>query len=132
MVYLLDSNVLIALANTDHTAHALAVRWFARTKPKFATCPITQGALIRFYFRVVERPSLASAKRLLESFTAAKGHVFWPDSIPYADIEGRALIGHRQVTDAYLVSLAEANNGRLATMDAALLALYPGQCAAVA
>ncbi len=34
-------------------------------------------------------------------------------------------MGHRQVTDAYLASLARAHSGRLATMDRGLAALHP-------
>jgi predicted nucleic acid-binding protein len=47
-------------------------------------------------------------------------HHFWADSISVIDalknIEGR-LTGHRQVTDAYLVSLAVHHRGKLATLD---------------
>jgi predicted nucleic acid-binding protein len=34
------------------------------------------------------------------------------------------VIGHRQVTDAYLAQLARANHGRLATFDRGLAALH--------
>ena len=45
-VYLLDANVLIALTTPEHTLNNRAAAWF-RAGHKFATCPITQGALIR-------------------------------------------------------------------------------------
>lgn len=45
---------------------------------------------------------------------------FWPDSLPYDDVPFKGVIGHRQVTDAYLAQLARANNGRLATFDKGL------------
>ncbi len=44
-VFLLDANVLIALATPDHALNTRAAAWF-RKGYTFATCPITQGALI--------------------------------------------------------------------------------------
>ncbi len=49
-VYLLDSNVLIALATPEHSLNARAAAWFLKGH-RFATCPITQGALFRFHLR---------------------------------------------------------------------------------
>jgi len=46
-VYLLDANVLIALATPEHSLNARAAAWFRKGR-RFATCPITQGALFRF------------------------------------------------------------------------------------
>jgi hypothetical protein len=36
----------------------------------------------------------------------------------------QGVIGHRQVTDAYLAQLARVNAGRLATFDAGIAALH--------
>ncbi len=46
MSVLLDANVLIALAVENHASHSQAVAWFATLKEPFATCEITQGALL--------------------------------------------------------------------------------------
>jgi len=35
------------------------------------------------------------------------------------------VLGHRQVTDAYLAGLARAHRGRLPTMDRGLVAVHP-------
>ncbi len=51
MTVLLDSNVLIALLVDDHVHHAAAETWFVGTSGNFATCPITQGSLIRLLIR---------------------------------------------------------------------------------
>ncbi|MEZ5353468.1 MAG: TA system VapC family ribonuclease toxin [Bryobacteraceae bacterium] len=123
MVYLLDSNVLIALATPDHTAHKRALLWFQPGKD-FATCPITEGALVRFYLRMAERGSAGEAKSLLARITQLPGHVFWPDDAPYSDMPERGVIGHRQVTDAYLVCLAAKHGGVLATMDDSMALLH--------
>jgi uncharacterized protein len=122
-VYLLDSNVLIALATPDHTLHGRALQWF-QTGIRFATCPITQGALLRFHLRFSPQPSIAAAKRLLGRIVALPAHKFWPDIASYLDIPEAGVIGHRQVTDAYLVALAEAHRGVLATMDETLATVH--------
>jgi hypothetical protein len=44
---LLDANVLIALLVNDHVHHSSAETWFLGVTDGFATCPITQGSLIR-------------------------------------------------------------------------------------
>ena len=43
--------------------------------------------------------------------------VFWADSISYRDVELQHVVGHRQVTDAYLVSLARAHAAVMGTLD---------------
>jgi len=60
-IYLLDANDLIALVTPDHVSHERAQEWFLPGK-SFATCPITQGALIRFYFRLADQPNHAECQ----------------------------------------------------------------------
>jgi predicted nucleic acid-binding protein len=59
-VYLLDSNVLIALATPEHSLNARAAAWFLKGH-RFATCPITQGALFRFHLRAGVEATAESA-----------------------------------------------------------------------
>jgi predicted nucleic acid-binding protein len=120
-VYLLDSNVLIALATPEHSLNARAAAWFRKGR-RFATCPITQGALVRFHLRAGVDATAESAKLLLESISLLPQHEFWPDDASYLDMPTAGIIGHRQVTDAYLVLLAGRHGGSLATMDRALAA----------
>lgn len=51
-------------------------------------------------------------------------HEFWPDQVAYTDVPLAGVIGHRQVTDAYLAQLARTNEGRLATFDQGLAKLH--------
>ena len=56
------------------------------------------------------------------------GHVFWADDLQVNDLASftsRALVGHRQVTDAYLIKLAKRHKGKVATLDAGLADLLP-------
>ena len=124
-VYLLDANVLIALATPQHSLNRRAAAWF-RKGYRFATCPITQGALVRFHLRAGVDATAESAKLLLESILSLPRHEFWPDDVSYGEMPTTGIIGHRQVTDAYLMLLARRHAGPLATMDQALAAVHPG------
>lgn len=124
-VYLLDANVLIALATPEHALNTRAAAWF-RHGHRFATCPITQGALIRFHMRAGVDASANSARILLESISTLPRHEFWPDDVSYLDLPTKGIAGHRQVTDAYLVLLARRHGGLVATLDKALAAVHPG------
>jgi hypothetical protein len=64
-VYLLEWNVLIVLAMPEHSLNARAADWF-RKGHRFATCPITQGALFRFHLRARVDATAESAKLLLK------------------------------------------------------------------
>jgi hypothetical protein len=124
-VYLLDANVLIALATPEHSLNARAAAWFLKGH-RFATCPITQGALFRFHLRAGVEATAESAKLLLESISSLPRHEFWPDDVSYPGMPTTGIVGHRQVTDAYLVLLARKHGGSVATMDQALAAVHAG------
>ena len=122
-VYLLDSNVLIALATPEHSLNARAAAWF-RGHHRFATCPVTEGALFRFHLRAGVDATAESAKLLLGAISALPRHEFWPDDASYLDMPTTGVVGHKQVTDAYLVLLARKHGGSVATMDQALAAVH--------
>jgi hypothetical protein len=123
---LLDANVLIAMINERHVHYERANAWFAALKPRFATCPITEGALVRQFFRESPAPTETQAHELLRHVRAMQRHEFWPDALPYPEVSLVRVIGHKMVTDAYLVALAAFNHGTLATLDERLAALYDG------
>jgi len=128
--YLLDTNVLIALLWPSHAQHDGAVRWFSRHRAKrWATCALTEAGFVR----IVSNPAFSrdavtprEASSLLAANTAAGDHVFWPDVLPFAAAAacaGPRLVGHQQVTDAYLLGLALKQGGVLATLDHRIAAL---------
>lgn len=121
-VRLLDANVLVALTVVDHVHHEVSARWFGSVEA-FATCPITQGSVLRFLVR--EGAPAADAGRFLEGITADPRHRFWFDDVGFDRVRLARVVGHRQVTDAYLAALAEARGGRLATLDRGLAAVHP-------
>ncbi|MBO0848161.1 MAG: PIN domain-containing protein [Pseudonocardia sp.] len=121
--YLLDANVLIALTVADHEHHARASAW-ASGITRFAVCPVVEGALVRFLVRVGE--SAGVARQVLDAVQALPACEFWPDSLSYAEADLDRVRGHRQVTDAYLVSLAaDRADARLATLDEGLVRSRP-------
>jgi toxin-antitoxin system PIN domain toxin len=120
---LLDANVLIALVVDDHLHHGQAEAWFASSGTGFATCPITQGSLMRLLIREGQPAELA--RSVLQEITSSPRHEFWPDNASYHDLPVTGIIGHRQVTDAYLAHLARSYAARLATFDQALAKLHP-------
>jgi toxin-antitoxin system PIN domain toxin len=132
-VFLLDANVLIALAWPEHEFHAKVGRWFARhSRAGWATCPFTQAAFVRVLSNPAFSPdalTLENALRVLESNLLLPGHHFWADSISIPDglrRGGARLSGHQQITDAYLVGLAIHYEGQLATLDKGIRAWAGG------
>ena len=123
MSVLLDSNVLIAMVAVDHVHHDAAEAWFADLSGAFATCPITQGALVRLLVR--HGATADQAGRVLAGVTANEAHEFWPDDLGYTEVAMTGVVGHRQVTDAYLAGLARHRGARLATFDQGLAAVHP-------
>ncbi|WP_280261917.1 TA system VapC family ribonuclease toxin [Nocardia wallacei] len=123
MTSLLDANVLIALSVENHVHHRAAEAWFGELDGKFATCPVTQGSLLRLLIR--EGQNTKTAVEVLAGVTAHESHEFWPDSLSFPQVTMDSVIGHRQVTDAYLAQLAREHRGRLVTFDQGLAAVHP-------
>jgi uncharacterized protein len=119
---LLDANVLIALVVEDHVHHEAAEAWLAAGTEAIATCPITQGSLVRLLIR--EGQSARAATALVSALMAQPRHEFWPDEAAFDTVSLTGVIGHRQVTDAYLAHLARVRGGRLATFDHGLAKLH--------
>jgi hypothetical protein len=132
MVGLLDVNVLVALSWPEHEAFARSHRWFARhAAGGWASCPITQAGFVR----VVSNPAFSmltiTPREALANLTITmkhSGHHFWRDDIslqqatePFA----ARMVGHHQITDAYLLGLAIHHKGKLITLDRATLSLLP-------
>lgn len=120
--FLADGNVLVALTVADHVHHDVALGWFDTVAPDLATCPITEGTLLRFLIR--EGASATDASAVLGAIHDQSWHQFWPDAIPCRAEHLVGVIGHRQVTDAYLVALARHHGGEVATLDRGLAALH--------
>lgn len=124
MTHLLDANVLVALAIADHVHHQSAHAWLERRDPRpMATCPVTQGALLRV---AIQRGAThQEARALLEGVRNHPDHEFWADDLEYTEVRLSGVMGHRQVTDAYLAALTRRHGAGLVTFDGGLVALHP-------
>lgn len=126
--YLLDANVLIALIDPAHVQHDRAHDWFAaRGKHAWASCPLTQNAVVRIvgHSRYPNSPGTpAAVAEQMAVLLSLDGHEFWPDDITLFDatrIDSSRLLDSSQVTDSYLLALAQAHGGQLATFDRRLV-----------
>ena len=132
---LLDVNVLIALLDAAHVHHQRASQWLVQELDHgygWASCPLTQNGCLRIMAQPAypqALPLAAVAQRLAQAAATPAhqfiaddyslleaGHLYWPQ-----------LLGHRQVTDAYLLGLAVRHGCRFVSFDARVnLAAIPG------
>ncbi len=124
---LLDLNVLIALAEPGHTHHVGAHAWLrSSSRDNWGICPLTEAGFVRVTtnpaFRAGPR-TLEQAIAILEALKGLPGYCYWKleDSwvtltAPFAS----RILGHQQVTDAYLLGLAIKGDGVLVTFDRGL------------
>ncbi len=134
--YLLDVNILIAMAWPTHSAHEKVQEWLARhAREGWATCPLTQTGFVRILSNPAFSPNAltpSEALALLQANVGHPAHMFWADELSFIQALEPfhpGLAGHRQVTDAYLLGLAIHKKGKLTTMDRAVLALLPEKSA---
>ena len=127
---LLDVNVLIALAWPQHVHHPAAHRWFdSNARGAWATCAITQLAFVRISSNpkiIPEAVAPRSAHAVLCDLVRLPGHVYWeslPSPAACATLAAVSMVGHLQVTDAYLLDLVRHHVGRLITFDKGLFTL---------
>jgi toxin-antitoxin system PIN domain toxin len=129
VTYLLDVNVLIALMDPAHVAHDAAHDWFARIGSiSWATCPMTENGVLR----ILGNPrypnstgSPAAVAPIVARLTALAGHVFWQDNLSLVAsdlVDPTQILTPGQVTDTYLLALAVAQGGQLASFDRRLSA----------
>lgn len=125
MVYLLDANVLIAMAVAEHEHHARVSAWLSSVD-RVAVCPVVEGSLVRFLVRIGE--AAGAAREVLRVLHGNPRCEFWPDDLSYADADLSHVRGHRQVTDAYLAALVATRDGALlATLDEGLTRDLPAR-----
>jgi hypothetical protein len=129
VTFLLDVNLLIALIDPAHVGHEPAHRWFAETgHDAWATCPITENGVVRIVGnpRYPNSPGSPSAViPIVARLREHPGHRFWSDDLSLIAselISADEIATPAQVTDTYLLALAVAHGGALATLDRRLSA----------
>ncbi|MGP1516796.1 MAG: TA system VapC family ribonuclease toxin [Ottowia sp.] len=121
---LLDVNVLIALLDAGHVHHARASQWLtSEIGHGWASCPLTQNGCVRIMSQPAypqALPVAAVAARLAQA-AAHPAHRFLPDDYSLLGNEAVCwshVLGHRQITDAYLLGLAVRHECRFVSFDA--------------
>ncbi len=129
-ILLLDVNVLLALAWPNHQFHGATLRRLERSRESWATCALTELGFVRLSSNpaaVGVRKSPAEAAALLRSLVGDPHHLYL-ENLPapsHPQVAGcfARILGCQQVTDAYLLRLAEARGARLVTFDSRIVAM---------
>jgi uncharacterized protein len=129
-MHLLDANTLIALGWPAHEHHEPMQAWFkSHARQGWATTAMTQAAFVR----IVSQPAFSGrslgvgevAELLLRNLAHAQ-HRLLPLDFGFEQVLGRCsagVVGHRQITDAYLLTAAMQHGMKLLTFDTGLPAL---------
>lgn len=128
--HLLDVNALIALCWSAHRHHDTMVGWFNQhAKAGWATSAFTQAG----FARVLSQPAVGGAAftiaelvQGLERNLAHPAHRLLPLDFGFGEVLARCsggVVGHRQVTDAYLLTAAMRAGMKLLTFDSGVAAL---------
>lgn len=132
MIYLLDVNVLVALAWPNHVCHDTARKWFREQRQVgWATCPTTENGFVRVSSNIRVTPEARSPREaalFLRDLIALEGHIFWPEEASVIDdrwISLERIHTYHQITDAHLLSLTLRHEGCLVTFDRGIMNLVP-------
>ncbi len=119
-----DVNVWVALLDEAHVFHPQVLAFVQTETPRIATCPLVENGVIRVlnlpgYSRFgpvgFERVSMK-----LREICSELDHEFWPDDMSLRQdgvVNWSRILGHNQITDAYLLALTVAKGGCLVTLD---------------
>lgn len=127
---LLDLNVLIALLDPAHSLHQKAESWFISSgRENWGICPLTEAGFVRVTTSPVmqsNQRTVAEALTVLQELATRPGYRYWPMTEAWIALTApfvHRILGHQQVTDAYLLGLAIKEDGVLVTFDRGLLYL---------
>ncbi len=126
--YLLDVNILVALATRSHVHHGLVKEWFyASPKLLWAVCAFTEAGFLRNATAARSgQVTMGEASAVLQQFARHPGYRYLPITADWLTLSkpfSARLYGTKQVTDAYLLGLAVWETLVLVTMDKAILHL---------
>lgn len=130
--FLLDANVLLALAWPNHPFHPRAsARMARRGNYRWATCLLTQAAFVRLSSNPAVVPGAKSPKEageMLTSLLADSAHTYLEARQGYLHKLSELLLrchGHNQVNDAFLIWIALSRGAIVLTFDSPLRHLAP-------
>src|SRR5438309_2340084 len=105
--------------------------WFRENRTRgWATCPVTESGFVRVSSNARALPGaigIEAAREVLSALRSVSGHRFLEDDVSLADSDVPRISGHRQVTDAHLLTLVRRRGARLLTFDAGIHSLAEGR-----
>ena len=124
MSYLLDANALIALGWPTHEHHPRMVSWFRQhARAGWGSTALTQSAFVRIVSQSAfsgRSFAISEVAELLLRNTAHPKHRLVALDFGFADVLGACtggILGHRQITDAWLLTAAIRSGMMLLTFD---------------
>jgi uncharacterized protein len=129
-MHLLDANALIALSWPKHEHHAAVYRWFSRHAGNgWGSCVLTQAAFVRITSQSAfggQARDITEVSEVLRRLVAHTAHRLLPLDFPFDEalrLCTGGVVGHRQITDAYLLTAAVRAGMKLLTFDSGLSTL---------
>jgi len=126
---LLDVNALVALAWDTHVHHEAMSAWFDEWTGPWATCPVSEAGFVRISSNpkvIVGALGVDEARSVLRDLREVGEHRFLINDVSLTDADAPRIVGHRQVTDAMLLTVARRAGVPLVTFDAAIATLAGG------
>lgn len=120
---LLDTSALLGLAWPNHQYHREVVARLERQPGMpWATCALTQLGFLRLSSNpavVGMRKTPSQSLAMLSELVSDSHHRFLKNlpSLPSVKLHFQRLLGHNQVSDAYLLAVASTNRAVLLTLD---------------
>ena len=129
-MFLLDVNALVALCWSSHVHHAVALDWFkTHARQGWATCAFTQAAFARVILQHSFSGESLQASHVIELLARTTAHpkhhylVIDVDMRRVQETCTGGLLGHRQISDAWLLTTAIRHRARLVTFDKGVASL---------
>jgi toxin-antitoxin system PIN domain toxin len=126
-VHLLDVNALLAHCWPSHVHHAPMHEWMKRhAREGWLSCAITQAAFVRISCQPSFSPhgfDIDEAWETLRANLRHPGHTLAPLDFGFDEVLSLCtggVVGHRQITDAYLLTTAIRAGARLLTFDSVI------------
>ncbi|MBL8228288.1 MAG: PIN domain-containing protein [Bryobacterales bacterium] len=128
-MFLFDVNVLIAIADSEHSHHTTIHEWLSRQSGgAWASCPLTENGFVRVVSQPIYRGGARSPCEAIDLLRRMKQaprwkHYFWADECSLTDpsvFHDTRIAGPRQITDLYITALAHSHQARLVTFDASI------------
>jgi len=127
--WLLDVNVLVALAHQGHAEHDRVMRWFASqpvSEARIGTCSITEMGFVRVSVQAGFETNVPEAVETLEGLKASSRVPFElvADGLGVQRLPAY-VVGPKQVTDGHLLELARSYSKQLVTLDRGIPGAFP-------